>query len=174
MTDHTGREVTRDTYRGRWVILYFGYSDCDDACPVALHTIAAALDRFDDGPEMPMALFAGLDHKHDTPDAMARFVEAIDNRIVGLSGTRRQIWEMARDFKVRREPGAHLAAAGGGHGGASHGREQVLNHTTHIYLLDPDGRVRDYLYHDVAPAALADRVRELQAMSADPPPDVPE
>ena len=90
-----GTTVTDQTYRGKWLLVYFGYTFCPNSCPTTLLEIAAALKKL--GPEAAnvQPLFITVDPQRDTPQVMRQFTQSFDPRIVGLTGTPQQIAALA-------------------------------------------------------------------------------
>ena len=95
-----GREVTAAEYRGRIVLLYFGYTNCPDVCPLTLANLAIVLKRLGALAQHVSVLFVTVDPKRDTLPVLKRYVAAFAPEIVGLRGTNDQIGELARRFRV--------------------------------------------------------------------------
>lgn len=103
LTDHTGRPVTMADFKGKPLVLFFGYSQCDDICPVTANKIGRALDLMGDKADMVQAAFISVDDRNDGPEELARFVANTHPRLIGLSGTRKQVYDVAARFRVRRD-----------------------------------------------------------------------
>ncbi len=122
--------VSLHDFQGKVVLLYFGYTHCPDACPAALGTMARAL-RMVPGHwrEQVAGVFISVDPARDTPERLRDYVRFFDARIVGLTGTRRMLQEVAHrwraDFSLPAQRGAHYA----------------VEHSTFIYLVNADGQV---------------------------------
>lgn len=144
LQDTDGRPVTDRDLRGSFALIYFGYTRCQEACPVALRTISRALELLGDEAQSVQPVFVNIDER-DSADHVAGYARAFHPRLLALTGSRRQLHEVGALFKVRRE----MAPA------RNHERGHRLNHTTWIFLVGPDGVTRDYFYHGVAPEALA-------------------
>ena len=82
-----GTTVTDETYRGKWVAIFFGYTFCPDACPTALSNMSGALKKLGKDAEKIQPLFITVDPDRDTSQVMSAFLDAFDHRIVGLLGT---------------------------------------------------------------------------------------
>lgn len=95
-----GREVTAADYRGRVVVLYFGYTNCPDICPLTLANLAIVLKRLGPLAGHVSVLFATVDPKRDTLPVLEHYVATFAPEIVGLRGTDNQIAELARRFRV--------------------------------------------------------------------------
>lgn len=132
LTDHTGRRVTLEHFGGKALAVYFGYTNCDDVCPLIGTKLGRALDLMGDKGEQVNIAVISVDDRRDGPAEMAAFVSKIHPRLIGLSGTRREIYEVAAKFRVRRDhvpthqvakPGdepAGTQAEHGSHGGEAH------------------------------------------------------
>ena len=147
LTAADGRAVSEQTYRGKWLIVYFGYTFCPDVCPTTLMEIAGALEKLGPRAETVQGLFVTVDPKRDTPEILAAYVKSFDPRIAGLTGTTAQIAMSAKSFNVFYE---RRDTDDGGY---------VYDHTTLIYLVDPDGR----FVRDIAGDAGAQQIAEALA-----------
>lgn len=147
-----GREITDAEFRGRWMLVYFGYTHCPDACPTALQDIANALDSL--GPEAKRkvaVLFITVDPERDTPAVMQDYVSAFDAGITGLSGTPEQIAVAAKAYRVYY---AKHPKAGGNYD---------MDHSSIIYVMNPRGRFAANFTHETPPDAIAAKLRALMA-----------
>jgi protein SCO1/2 len=148
LTDHTGRAVTEADFAGRFLLVYFGFTYCPDVCPTELGTIAAALDTLEEQGERVTPVFITVDPERDTVEAMADYVSRFHPRMVGLTGTPQQVAAAARAYRVfyakvnRPEMTQYL-----------------MDHSSFIYLVGPDGRVRSLFRPETAPEAIAQAVR---------------
>ena len=130
LTAPDGTTVTDATYRGKWLLVLFGYTSCPDLCPTTLNEVAAALDEFGSDAKRLQPLFITVDPARDTPAVMGKFTAAFDPRIVGLTGSRQQIAAIAEEYGAyseQRQTGAGADA-------------YVVDHSTYIYIVDPDGK----------------------------------
>ena len=154
LTDTTGKPVTDATYRGRWMLVYFGYTFCPDVCPTELQTIAAALDQL--GPEAAklVPLFITVDPERDTVAAMADYVKLFDDRLVGLTGTPEQIAAAARAYRV------YYARAT-----PKDSSSYLMDHSSFVYLMAPDGSFRALFRPGTTPQDLAAAIRTRLAAS---------
>ncbi len=157
LTDQSGRTVTEATFRGKWMLVYFGYAGCAEACPIALQTMAATLDILGADAEQVQPAFVDFSvvyaRMHHKPAAHApkidpvSFATAIHPRLLLLTGTRRAVYGILRSYKVRQE-----------HSPLAYGNKEAgmrIDHTTRIYLVGPDGKMAGYYYHSIAPGDLA-------------------
>jgi protein SCO1/2 len=105
LTDDKGRTVTDVDYRGRWMLVFFGYSNCPDECPLTLQKMATALKDLDPLADKIVPLFITVDPVRDTPSRLASYLENFDTRIIGLTGSDEQIAAVAKAYRVYYSPG---------------------------------------------------------------------
>jgi len=144
LVDQDGRAVSDATYRGKWLLIYFGYTHCPDACPTALNDIAEALDGLGAKRPMIQPLFITVDPERDTPAVLKDYTAAFQAGIVGLSGSPDQIAQAARNFRVsyERQKGSDP--------------DYAMAHSSVIYLMDPVGRFVAMFTHETAPETIRD------------------
>lgn len=128
LTDHRGRAVTEQDFRGRPVAIFFGFTSCPDVCPTTLNEMTGFIEAMGADADRIQWLFVSVDSERDTPQSMANYLEAFDRRITGLSGTEPQITEAARSFRVYYQ---RVPLEGGGY---------TMDHSASIFLLDAEGR----------------------------------
>ncbi len=118
-----GTTVTDQTYRGKWLLIFFGYTFCPDTCPTTLNEIATALEKLGPDSEKLQPLFITVDPERDTPEIMMRYTAAFDARIVGLTGSSQQIAAVAEEYGSlrRRSP-------------AQGGRPRLPRRPRHLHL----------------------------------------
>lgn len=153
LTGHNGQAVTQDSFPGKWILLTFGFPGCRESCPIALDSLSKALELM--GPEVDgvQTLFVdiSMDRKPDHK-AMAQFVGNFHESIVGLSGTRAQVSGMVRNFKIRREYG-HVMVS-------SRETGPRIDHSTFIFVIDPQRRTRSFFYHDLPAEKMVEQIRK--------------
>jgi len=147
-----GREVSDTDFRGRWMLVYFGYTRCPDACPTALQDMANALDTLSAEEKRKVALlFITIDPERDTSAVMQDYVTAFNAPITGLSGTPEQIAAVAKEYRVyyAKHP--------------KDGGDYDMDHSSVIYVMDPRGRFVANFTHETAPDDIAAKLRTLMA-----------
>jgi protein SCO1 len=150
-----GATVTDQTFRGKWLLVYFGYTFCPTTCPTTLLEIATALEKLGSDAIKVQPLFITVDPQRDTPDVMAKYTQSFDARIVGLTGNPQQIAAIAQEYGVyytrhKTGPGAE---------------DYVVDHSTYVYLMDSRGKFVRGFDADTPGARIADAVRDLIAQS---------
>jgi protein SCO1/2 len=129
LVDHTGKTVTDKDYRGKFMLVFFGYTFCPDVCPTELNTIGVALDKMGPAAEKVVPIFVTVDPQRDTAEKLKSYVADFHPRLVGLTGTEEQVAVAAKAYKVYyKKVGAEKAAA-----------DYLLDHSSYIYLMGPDG-----------------------------------
>lgn len=151
LTDTTGRQVTDKNYRGRYMLVFFGFTACPDICPAGMQLISAALDKIGAKAENVTPIFISVDPERDTPQKLAGFVKNFSPRIVGLTGTRDEIAGVAKAYKVFYEKTPNEAAP------ADYG----MNHTSIIYLMSPDGEYVTHFTPMTSVDAMAEKLSNL-------------
>ena len=148
-----GTTVTDQTYRGKWLLVYFGYTFCPNSCPTTLLEIAMALKKLGPDAAKVQPLFITVDPQRDTPKVMRQYTESFDPRIVGLTGTPQQIAAAAQEY------GAYYVRHTTGPGP----EDYVMDHSTYLYVMDPRGKFVRAFDPDTSGDRIADALRELLA-----------
>lgn len=142
LTDHTGRRRTLADFRGKVVLAFFGYTNCPDACPLALSEMAQVVKQLGPDGNQVQGLFVTVDPERDTPERLASYVPAFHPSFLGLRGTREELEKVKKEFKIYSSEQKADSASHSGHGA---GRTQyMVNHSTGIYVFDKQGRARLY------------------------------
>ena len=144
LTDHTGKPRTLADFRGKVVVVFFGFTQCPDVCPTALATIAEARKRMGKDGERVQALFVTVDPERDTPELLSRYVPAFDPTFIGLYGDAAATERTAKEFKVvyQKAPGKTPDS-------------YTIDHTAGIYVFDPQGKLRLFARHSQTADELA-------------------
>jgi protein SCO1/2 len=129
LTDSTGKRVTEQSFRGKYMLLFFGYTSCPDICPAGLQLMAGALEKLGAKAERITPVFISVDPERDTPEKLAGYVKNFDPRLVGLTGTPEEIAAVAKAYKVyyAKTPSKE------------HPDDYTMDHTSIIYVMDPNG-----------------------------------
>jgi len=147
LTDHQGRVRTDEDFAGRWLLVFFGFTNCPDICPTTLAEVAAVMDDLGPRADRVQPLFISVDPERDTPSQLADFVPRFHPAVVGLTGTPDQIARTGATFKVYYEKITEAAAPGG----------YTMAHSSQLFLFDPQGGyVKAFAYGTPAEEILAD------------------
>lgn len=147
LVDAAGKAVTDRTFRGKLMVVYFGYTHCPDVCPTTLNKMGEALRKVGKLADQAAMIFITVDPKRDTPQVMGDYVKAFDPRIIGLTGSPGQIAAVAKAYRV------YYSSDGP--------NDQLLDHSTFIYFMGPDGKLAGFLPPDKTPADIAAKIRQL-------------
>ena len=152
LQDPDGKPRTLADFRGKAVVVFFGYTQCPDVCPATRASLAEAMKQLGDDADRVQVLFVTVDPERDTPELLAKYVPAFDPRFVGLRGDAAATERTAREFKViyQKVPG-------------SAPDRYTMDHSAGTYLFDPQGRLRVYEGSAAAPEVFAHDLRALLA-----------
>lgn len=147
LTNHTGQRVTDADYRGKLMIVYFGFTYCPDICPAGLQVITAALEKLGDKADRVVPLFITVDPERDTPKQLQRYVASFHKSLVGLTGSAEDIDKVAKAYRVyyRKSQDPSL-------------NDYTMDHTSFVYLMDGNGEFITHFPHAVHPEKLAERL----------------
>jgi protein SCO1/2 len=151
LVDQNGKTVTEGDLKGKWQLVFFGYTHCPDACPTALNEIALALDRLGAKAKSVGVVFITVDPERDTSAIMKSYLESFDTPVIGLTGTTAEIAEAAKDYRVYYAK--HPRADGG----------YDMDHSAVIYVMDPRGRFTATFTPDTPAADMASRLQKLMS-----------
>jgi len=148
LVDQTGKPVTEANFAGRFLLVYFGFTYCPDVCPTELGIIASAMDELGPQADRVTPVFITVDPERDTPAAMADYVSRFHPSMVGLTGTDQQVAAAARAYRVYYAKVNRPELT-----------EYVMDHSSFIYLVGPDGRVRSLFRPQTSPETIARAVQ---------------
>jgi protein SCO1/2 len=148
LTDQTGHRRTDADFRGKLVVLYFGYTYCPDVCPTELQSISLALDRLGAAAQVVQPLFITVDPERDTPARLADFVASFHPRLIGLTGSVAEIRKTAIAYRTFFAKQSNAAPG-----------DYAVDHTGFIYLVGRDGQYLGFLPPGLSPDAIADAIR---------------
>ncbi|MEE8084617.1 MAG: SCO family protein [Alphaproteobacteria bacterium] len=152
LIDHTGKRVTEADFKGRYMLLFFGYTHCPDVCPAELQTMGRAMDRLAAKGDKIVPVFISVDPERDSPAILKAYVAAFHPSMVGLTGSAAEIKAAAKAYKVyyRKQPGAKPGDT-----------KILMDHTSFIYLVGPDGKVVALIRGGTRPEVLAKELARL-------------
>ena len=148
LTDHTGKPRRLEDFRGKAVVLFFGFTQCPDVCPTTLAEIASAVKQLGPDADRVQVLLVTVDPERDTPKLLADYVTAFDPRFLALRGDLAATQRVAKEFKIYFEK-------------RPQGAGYTVDHSAQSYVLDPQGRLRLLVRHDRIGKDLADDLRAL-------------
>ena len=145
LTDHTGKPRTLADFRGKVVVVFFGYVRCPDVCPTTLAELKSVVEQLGEEGKRVQVLFITVDPERDTRKLLAQYVPAFHPDFLGLYGDQEQTARTAKEFKVfyQKVPG-------------SRPDNYSVDHTAGSYVFDPSGRIRLFVSHGRAGTLAAD------------------
>jgi protein SCO1/2 len=147
LIDHTGHARTERDFRGKLMLVYFGFTFCPDVCPTDLQAIGQALDKLGADAAGVQPLFVTVDPERDTAKHLADYVPMFHPRLIGLTGSPEAIRKAAEAYKVYYAKVPLAKDAG----------DYTVDHTAFIYLMDRDGNYLGFF----PPGTSADRMVEI-------------
>jgi len=150
LTDFNGQRRTLADFRGKAVVLFFGYTQCPDVCPTTLAELGEAMRRLGPDADRVQVLFVTVDPARDTPELLSRYVPAFDPRFLGLYGDADALARTAKEFKIiyQKQPGRTPGS-------------YTMDHSAGTYIFDPQGKLRVYVSYGQGPDVFAHDLREL-------------
>jgi protein SCO1/2 len=152
LTDHTGKVAKLADYRGKAVILFFGYTQCPDVCPTTLTTMNEALKLMGEDAKRVQVVFVTVDPARDTQALLAQYVPSFNPGFIGLTGDDAAVAAVAKNFRVfyAKQPGTTPTT-------------YSVDHSTGSYAFDPQGRLRLLVRHGETPDRVASDLKLLLA-----------
>lgn len=155
LTDHNGKPRNLADYRGKAVVVFFGYTQCPDVCPTTLAALAETMKALGPDAERVQVLFITIDPDRDTQALLAQYVPAFDPRFVGLYGDAAATERVAKEFKIiyQKQPGPTPGT-------------YTMDHSAGVFVFDPQGRLRLYVSHGQSPDIYVHDLRALLGSGA--------
>jgi protein SCO1 len=148
-----GKIVTARDFRGKYMLVYFGYTYCPDICPTALNAMTVALQKLGPKAKDLAPIFITVDPKRDTPQVMRRYTAAFGANLIGLTGTPGEIEKVAMEYRVYYAK--HVTGPGPD--------DYSMDHSSIIYLMGPDGKFIAPIPAEQSPAKMAADIRRLMS-----------
>jgi len=148
LNDHTGKARHLEDFRGKAVVVFFGFTHCPDVCPTTLAEMAQVVRSLGKEGERVQVVFVTVDPERDTREALAKYVTAFDPGFLGMYGDLEATRRVAKDFKIyfeKRKAGATYS----------------IDHSGQSYVIDPQGRLRLFVRHDRISSDLPDDLKTL-------------
>jgi protein SCO1/2 len=150
LADHHGKARRLEDFRGKAVVVFFGFTRCPDVCPTTLADMAIAMKQLGPEADRVQVLMVTVDPERDTREVLAKYVPAFDSRFLGLYGDLDATRRTTKEFKVyfEKRPGKTPG-------------EYSIDHSAQSYVFDPQGRLRLFVRHDRITEDLAPDLRTL-------------
>jgi len=150
LTDHTGKVRTLADFRGKAVVMFFGYTHCPDVCPTTLSDVAQALILLGKDASKVQVLFVTVDPARDTQELLAKYVPAFNPDFLGLYGDEASTAKVAKDFRIFYQK--HQDKSGQGY---------AVDHTAGTYVFDQSGKLRLFMSYGQGAEIIANDLRVL-------------
>jgi protein SCO1/2 len=150
LIDGKGHAVSDTDFRGKFMLVYFGYTHCPDACPTTLSDLASAIDKLPAADRARLVpLFITVDPERDTPDMMGEYAQAFGPAMVGLTGSAEQIAQAEAEYHVyaKKHPLKHS--------------DYAMDHSSIVYVMGPDGSYRGVIPDNAKPVLMAEMLKNL-------------
>jgi cytochrome oxidase Cu insertion factor (SCO1/SenC/PrrC family) len=149
LTDQTGKRVTDRDFRGKLMLIYFGFVFCPDACPTALQNMSDAVDLLGPAAADVVPIFITVDPERDTEEVLRSYAEAFHPRLKALRGTPEEIAKAAKSYRVYFKKAAESAPG-----------EYLVDHSSIVFLMGRDGRYLTHFTHMTLPEPMAAEIKK--------------
>ncbi|MZR29087.1 SCO family protein [Sneathiella litorea] len=149
LVNHSGETVTDEDFKGKFLLIFFGFTNCPDVCPTEMQTISLAMEELGDDADEVVPAFITVDPERDTPEIMAEFVSAFHPSLVGLTGEVADIKDVVKKYRVyaqkqdNDDPDYYL-----------------VDHTSFTYLMGRDGELITVFSFGTPPEEMASKIKE--------------
>lgn len=152
LVNQDGQTVDQSILKGRWSVVFFGFTYCPDICPATLQSVAAAQAQLGPRADDLQTVFISVDPERDTPEQLKTYLslDAFPDGVIGLTGSPEQIEQVAKSYYVYYRK-------------SGDGPDYTIDHSTAAYLMDPKGRFNRVLAYGIAPDEMARLIREAMA-----------
>lgn len=150
LVDESGKTVTDEDFRGKFMLVYFGYTYCPDVCPTELQNMTAAMADLGSKASQVVPVFITVDPERDTVQVMSDYVKHFMPGLVGLTGTPEQVASVAKTYRVFFQKVTDEGATGG----------YSMDHSSIVYLMGPDGRFVEHFGPGTTPQQMAEGIRK--------------
>lgn len=154
LTSHTGKRVSAKDFRGKYMLVYFGYTFCAEICPTELQTMSEAIDLLGKDGDKVVPILISVDPERDTVKKLAEYVPLFHKNLVGLTGTPEEIARAAKAYR------AYYAKTG-------EGSQYEMDHSAIIYLMDKKGQYAAHFAFGVKPEKMAEKIRAIMDKNGD-------
>jgi protein SCO1/2 len=152
LTDHNGKLRRLEDFRGKVVLMFFGYTQCPDVCPTTMSEMAEVMKQLGPDAERLQVLFVTVDPERDTAAVLANYVPGFDPRFLGMTGDLAALEKVAKEFRVfyQKVPGKQPGS-------------YTMDHTAGSYVFDAKGRIRLFVRHGQGAEPIAHDIKQLLA-----------
>ncbi|MEE2761670.1 MAG: SCO family protein [Pseudomonadota bacterium] len=164
LVDHNGKTVTEKDFFGRYMLVFFGYTNCPDFCPLTLNTLTEVLDKMGKEAEKIRPVFVSMDPRRDTPAVVREYLKGFHQSFIGLTGTTGQVNAVKRIFRIYSQ--VRLNPDQGANSTYRDPNEEILeedyllDHSSITYLMGPDGSFRTFIRYNTNAEAMLAKLRK--------------
>ncbi len=150
LTDHTGKVRTMADFKGKVVVLFFGYTHCPDVCPTTMSDLKNVMKQLGDKSDQVQVLFVTVDPERDTQEVLAQFVPSFDKRFIGLRGDAEQTKETLKNYKIffSKVDGKSVS-------------DYSIDHSAGMYVFDKLGKIRVYFGYGQKTSEMVSDIQKL-------------
>lgn len=150
LTAHTGDKVSINDFKGKAVVLFFGFTHCPDVCPTTMNELKQTMKLLGNDANQVQVLFVSVDPERDTTEVLAKYVPFFDERFIGLTGTPEEVAANMAAYKV------HASKVP-----SENGEGYSVDHSAGLYVFDKTGAVRIYMNYGQKPAEIASDIKQI-------------
>ena len=146
-----GRPVTDADFRGKNILVFFGFTNCPDVCPLTLSNISRAMVLLGGDANKIQPLFISVDPLRDTPNVLKQYLKHFDHRIIGLTGTTKQVTAVQRAYRIFSQ---RRNAVG------DDSDDYLIDHTSISYMMGPSGEFKTFFSNGSTPEEFVTKIRQ--------------
>ena len=161
LIDQRGEPVTDEDFRGRFMLVYFGYTYCPDVCPLGLQRMSGAVEALGPEAEQVVPIFITVDPERDSSSVLAAYTAHFHPRVIGLTGTRGQVDAARRSYGVRSFKVFLPPSFDEGESDEDDNSRYLMQHSASTYLVGPDGAIERVFPHETSSREMARQIRGL-------------
>jgi cytochrome oxidase Cu insertion factor (SCO1/SenC/PrrC family) len=161
LVDQHGASVTDEDFRGRFMLVYFGYTYCPDVCPLGLQRMSGAVEVLGPDAEQIVPIFISVDPERDSGRVLAAYTTHFHPRLLGLTGTREQVDAARKSYGVRSFKVFLPPSFDEGESDKDDNSRYLMQHSASTYLVDPGGTIERVFPHETASREMARQIRGL-------------
>ncbi len=150
LVNGSGKQVQASDFRGRYMLVYFGFTHCPDICPTTLLVMKNAIDALGEKKKSIAPIFISLDPERDTPEAVGKYVTNFGDTLVGLTGSAQQIKEAANAYRVYYSRVEQQDSAA----------DYLIDHSGFMYLMDTRGKYIAHFSHGISESELTNKLKQ--------------
>ncbi|MBY0407038.1 MAG: SCO family protein [Rickettsiales bacterium] len=166
LTDQNGQTVHESDFRGKLMLVFFGFTHCPEICPVTVKTLSDVMGMLGEKADQVAPIFITVDPARDTPEVMKAYLENFDKRFLGLTGAQEDITAVQAAYKayaakaVTESPEAEAGHEAHDHGAEADAKDYTMDHSAYVYLMDKEGKYHKIFSYTTPAAELAKAVEQ--------------